>query len=74
MQSGMFQPTEKQLRVLGAYVTAGSCRAAAEDLGLAEQTVKNALYLLRLRARVATNQQLVYEFGDLLRRMRRPGA
>ena len=65
--SELFSPTERELRVLGAYVTAGTCRGAAEDLGIAEQTVKNALYQLRLKARVASNQQLVFEFNDALR-------
>lgn len=70
----MFSPSERQLRILDAYVMAGTCARAGEDLGMAEQSVKNALYLLRLRARVSTNQQLVYEFGDQLRQLRRAGA
>lgn len=72
--SSLFSPSQRELRLLDAYVMAGTCRKAGEDLGMAEQSVKNALYLLRLKARVSTNQQLVYEFADQLRGFRRVGA
>ena len=65
------QPTERELRILGAYLEAGTCVKAAADLRLSEQTVKNALYLLRLKMRVSSNQQLVYLLGDELRQKRR---
>ena len=65
------QPTDRELRILGAYLEAGTCVKAAADLHLSEQTVKNALYLLRLKMRVSSNQQLVYLLGDELRQKRR---
>ena len=65
------QPTDRELRILGAYLEAGTCVKAAADLSLSEQTVKNALYLLRLKMRVSSNQQLVYLLGDELRQKRR---
>ena len=65
------QPTDRELRILGAYLEAGTCVKAAADLHLNVQTVKNALYLLRLKMRVSSNQQLVYLLGDELRQRRR---
>jgi len=67
-------PTDRELRILGAYLEAGTCVKAAADLHLSEQTVKNALYLLRLKMRVSSNQQLVYEFGPALRELSRSRA
>jgi len=63
--------TDRDLAVLDAYLNAGTCAKAAEDLDLREQTVKNRLYVMRLKARVSSNQQLVYELSDELRRWRR---
>lgn len=67
----MYRFSDKDLAVLDAYVRNESCVAAADDLGLAVQSVKNRLYLMRLKARVPTNVALVYELRDDLRAYRK---
>ena len=62
---------DRDMAILDAYLNAGTCAKAAEDLEIREQTVKNRLYLMRLKARVTSNQQLVYEMSDALRRWRK---
>lgn len=66
--------TKRDLRILGAYLDFGTCDKAGKQLGIQGQTVKNALYTMRMKAHVATNQQLVYEYGAQLRRYRRKQA
>lgn len=69
----MYQFSDKDLAILDAYVRDGTCAGAADGLGLAEQSVKNRLYLMRLKARVPTNVALVYELRDDLRAYRKAG-
>lgn len=66
--------TKRDLRILAAYLDFGTCEKAGKQLGIQGQSVKNALYLMRVKARVSTNQQLVYEYGAVLRRHRRKAA
>lgn len=72
----MYELTKRELKILAAYLDYGTCQRAGESLRppIHAQTVKNALYLMRVKARVATNQQLVYEYGDAIRRFRRQKA
>lgn len=67
----MYRFSDKDLAILDAYVADGTCRGAADALDLAEQSVKNRLYLMRLKARVPTNVALVYELRDDLRAYRK---
>ena len=67
----MYRFSDKDLAILDAYVANETCRGAAEALDLAEQSVKNRLYLMRLKARVPTNVALVYELRDDLRAYRK---
>ena len=67
----MFRFSDKDLAILDAYVRNGTCAYAAASLDLAEQSVKNRLYLMRLKARVPTNVALVYELRDDLREYRK---
>lgn len=62
---------QRDLQVLSAYLTAGTCAKAGEDLGVTEQAVKNRLMMMRLKARVGTTEQLVYEYSDTLRQLRK---
>jgi hypothetical protein len=69
----MYDLTKRELKILAAYLDYGTCEKAGKALKppILAQSVKNALYLMRVKARVATNQQLVYEYGAVLRRNRR---
>lgn len=67
----MFRFSDKDLAILDSYVRNGTCAYAAADLGLAEQSIKNRLYLMRLKARVPNNVALVYELRDDLREYRK---
>jgi DNA-binding NarL/FixJ family response regulator len=42
-------PTQRELEVLDAYIRAGSVKAAAQDMGITEQSAKNHLASLRRR-------------------------
>ena len=53
-------PTERQVEVLRAYVTAGSHAAAAHDLGVSVRTVQAHLAALRSRLGVHNEAQAVY--------------
>lgn len=67
----MYRFSDKDLAILDAYVRNGTCQLAGDDLGLAQQSVKNRLYLMRLKARVPNNVALVYELRDDLRDYRK---
>ena len=67
----MYRFSDKDLAILDAYVQNGTCAGAAEAVGLVEQSVKNRLYLMRLKARVPTNVALVYELRDDIRLFRK---
>jgi len=67
----MYRFSDKDLAILDAYVLNGTCAGAADELDLAEQSVKNRLYLMRLKAHVPTNVALVYELRDDLRAYRK---
>jgi DNA-binding NarL/FixJ family response regulator len=51
------EPTPRQLWVLIVYIETGSRRAAAERLGVSEDTVRNTLAAIRHRLRVDTSVQ-----------------
>ena len=53
-------PTSRQVEVLAAHVATGSCRAAAEHLGISHNTVRGHLVRLRLVMGVQTTEQAVY--------------
>jgi DNA-binding NarL/FixJ family response regulator len=61
------EPTPGELRVLRAYLEAGTCRDAARLLGVHEQTVKRRLANARSRVGVDTNAQLVLALAQTLR-------
>jgi DNA-binding CsgD family transcriptional regulator len=58
-------PSSRQLEVLATYVRAGSARATAAQLGVAESTVKNLLANLNRRLRVGTAVQTCLALGWL---------
>lgn len=58
--------TPGELRALRAYLEAGSCKAAAHQLGLHEQTVKNELANIRAKLGVPTTVQAVFILHDKL--------
>lgn len=70
--------TDGQLDALAAWWREGSVIGAANDLGLAVQTVKNQLATARLRSHVKTNVEavkanwrtLAHRYPDDYRRMR----
>jgi DNA-binding CsgD family transcriptional regulator len=62
-------PTETEMRHLRAYLDAGTCKQAAELMGLSEQAVKQTLWRMRLKARVNSTEQLVFLFHSELRTM-----
>jgi DNA-binding NarL/FixJ family response regulator len=53
-------PTDRQLEVLRAYLTAGSHSAAAASLGISVRTVQAHLTMLRARLGVHNEAQAVY--------------
>ena len=67
----MYRFSDKDLAILSAYVLNGDCKGAAEELELAEQSVKNRLYLMRLKAHVPSTVALVYELRDDIREYRK---
>lgn len=67
----MYRFSDKDLAILNAYVLNGTCAGAAEELELREQSIKNRLYLMRLKAHVPTNVALVYELRDDIREYRK---
>lgn len=67
----MYELSQRDLEVLNAYVMAGTSAKAGEDLGLAVQTVKQKLWLMRLKTRLPTTELLVYEYADQLREWRK---
>jgi hypothetical protein len=70
----MYQPSSRDLDYLAAYLDEGTCANAAEALGVSEQAVKQRLWTMRLKARVVSNQQLIYELHEDLRKRRRSKA
>lgn len=60
-----WQPTVRQLQVIRAWGKHHTYRAAAGDLGLAEQTVKNVMADLRMRGRT-NNAGLVQRWWPLI--------
>lgn len=64
-----YVPTDTEMRTLRAYLDAGTCKAAAGLLEISEQAVKQTLWRMRLKARVNSTAQLLYEFHGALREM-----
>jgi DNA-binding CsgD family transcriptional regulator len=66
MRNGL---TQREYDCLEMYLDSDSMRTAGERLGLAEQTVKNALYEARKRVGARHMADLVYRLatGDLER-------
>lgn len=61
----MSKPTARQLQVLAVYLRQASCKAAAHDLGLSEQTVRNHLSRLYGRLDVQCASQAAIALGWL---------
>jgi DNA-binding CsgD family transcriptional regulator len=52
-------PRPAELTALEAYIAAGSVKAAAHQLGLSDETVRNQLASLRKRLQVGTTAQAI---------------
>ena len=57
------QPTRRQLRVLRAYIAAGSMAAAAHELGIRESTARQHLSGLYRRTGCLNAAQAAYWLG-----------
>lgn len=62
-------PTEREMQALRAYLDGGTCKQAANLLGISEQAVKQHLWKMRLKARVDSTAKLLYEYHAALRDM-----
>lgn len=63
---GVSEPTPGELRALRAYLSEGSTRCAAVQLGCAESTVKNHLRNVRTKLGAKTTAQAVFALHDRL--------
>lgn len=65
-------PTKRDLQILAAwYFSHGKYDAAAQQLGIGRQPVKNALYRFRRQERVDTNLELAFRYQDQIAKLRK---
>jgi hypothetical protein len=64
-------PTDRDLQILAAwYFAHGDYGAAADQLGIGRQPVKNALYRFRREERARSNLELAFRYQERLAKMR----
>lgn len=63
----MARPTEREIRVVVAYLEAGTCKAAADDLGIRPETFRHRLSRIYVRHGVSNMAQLVFMLADDVR-------
>ena len=59
-------PTQRELDCLRAYARLGDYGRAAESLGIARGTLSNHLATLRIRLRVESTVEAIYQLRDRL--------
>lgn len=65
-------PTKRDIQILAAwYFAHGKYDAAAQQLGIGRQPVKNALYRFRRQERVETNLELALRYQDDIAKLRK---
>ena len=63
----MVRPTDREIVIVAAYLSAGSCKGAAENLGIRPETFRHRLSRIYVRHGVSNIAQLVLVVADEVR-------
>ena len=63
----MVRATDREIVIVAAYLSTGSCKGAADDLGIRPETFRHRLSRIYLRHGVSNMAQLVFVLADDVR-------